>query len=470
MITKILSVIKKYNLIEHGETVIVGVSGGPDSICLLHVLNSIADSLGIRLFVVHVNHMLRGEESERDEQYVKGFCDSLKIPVFVSRIDVSELSKNKGISIEEAGRETRYAEFERYADKTGAARIAVAHNRNDQAETVLMNIIRGTGLPGLKGMDYKTGKIIRPLLDIPRAEIEDYCRINSLNPRIDSSNLKNKYVRNKVRLDLIPYINELFKTNIVDSVLRMASLLREDYDFIENEALHAYDNSVAKCGGRAVELSLDNLTKAHPAIMKRMVRCAVKQVKGGLKDIQSVHIDSVINLCLYGRSGSRLCLPQGIIAVKSYKTLKIERESGQDRKPAFCKEVKVPGTTFVEAIEAYVEASIENFSPVVEYYRNVKNDTFVQFFDYDKLKEGINIRNRRNGDIFKPYRSIGTKKLKEYMIDSKIPRDKRDEIPLIAKDREIVWMIGYKTSDKFKVTGSTKNVLRIEYKGKKTED
>lgn len=235
MITRILDTIKKNGIIKKGDRVVVGVSGGPDSVCLLHVLWRLRKDFDLYIVAVHINHMLRGSESCRDENYVKSLCSELEIELQSICVDIKKVSKEKNMSLEEAGREERYRHFEIVADSVGASRIAVAHNKNDQAETVLMNIIRGSGLDGLKGMDYIRGRIIRPLLDIERNEIEAYCRENSLNPITDSSNLEDIYSRNKIRLNVIPYIDTLFGCNFVKSVDRLNRLVKDDIDFIDGK-------------------------------------------------------------------------------------------------------------------------------------------------------------------------------------------------------------------------------------------
>ena len=225
MLDKVVEAIKRYKLIENGDKIVTGVSGGPDSVCLLHVLHVLAGKMNIKVFAIHINHMLRGSESDADEAFTREICSKMGINLRSLAFDINEVSRKERISLEEAGRETRYREFQRFADEIGAARIAVAHNKNDQAETILMNLFRGTGLQGLTGMDYIRGRIIRPLLSITRHEIERYCEENSLGYRIDSSNLKGDFTRNRIRLELIPEINKSFGTDLTESINRMALLL-----------------------------------------------------------------------------------------------------------------------------------------------------------------------------------------------------------------------------------------------------
>lgn len=464
MIDRVLDTIEKNKLIKYGDNVVAGVSGGPDSICLLHVLNSLANRLGIKIYAVHINHMLRGEEAERDEQYVRSFCERLGVPLYSKAINIREYSKVKRISLEEAGREVRYHEFDAVADSIGKSKIAVAHNKNDQAETVLMNIIRGSGLDGLKGMDYIRGRIIRPLLDIERKDIENYCKNHSLNPILDSSNVESIYTRNKIRLNLIPYINTNFSVDIMENICRMSGLIKDDSLFIEESAKKLYDQCIVNRQKDAVLLDILKFRECHPSMKKQIIRHALKEVKGDLKGFERVHIESVVDLGINGATGSQIHLPCNFRAERSYNVLKIFHFKNEAGTAVFSELIKIPGITRIESLNSSVEAFLEKNKVNVEKYMNIRYNSLVQFFDYDKLRMGINIRNREAGDVFKPYRSSGTKKLKEYFIDNKIPRDIRESIPIVAMGREIVWVIGYNISDKFKVTENTKSVLRLEYK------
>lgn len=463
----VLHTIEKYNLIEKGDNVIVGISGGPDSVCLLHIMHRLAERIGIKLYAVHVNHGLRGSESDEDEAFVRDFCSRLGVELKVHAADIAEIAKEKGISLEEAGREIRYREFHCFGEALGGAKIAVAHNKNDQAETLLMRLIRGTGLDGLKGMNHKRETVIRPLLDIPREDIESYCRENALAPRTDSSNLQSIYTRNKIRLGLIPYINQSFSTDIVETLYRTSLVLRDDYEAMEAAVRDAYRQCLMRCNESCVELDNGCLDTLHPGIAKRVVRSAIRKVKGDLKGIENKHIEDILDLIREGRTGAILQLPQGIRIARSYGIIKVHRDPGKGRVQHFDHLLHTPGITSVEEIGGCIQSEIIERNENSNRHLSQSGSSRQQFFDYEKLLEGINkgikIRNRRDGDIFKPFRSSGTKKLKEYFIDNKIPRDSRDKIPLIAKNNEIVWVVGYKTSDNFKVTENTKRVLMLEY-------
>lgn len=484
---KVLNAIKANRLTEPGDVVVVGVSGGPDSVCLLHILRALSEHLRIKLHAIHVNHMLRPEEAPIDEAYTEALCRRMDIPLMTIHINVAAMAKELGMSVEEAGREARYREFEKYAGEIGAAKIAVAHNRNDQAETVMMHIIRGAGTAGLAGMEYKRGAVIRPLLQVSRREIEQYCEAAELSPRTDSSNLKTDFTRNKIRLELFPFIKKKFGTDMAESLCRLSMHAAEDSEYLESCALHAYHACREESGGGMAGMKLEQLQKLHPAILHRVLKQAVMEAAGNAKGIGSIHYRALSGLVKKGRTGLKAELPGGIQAVVSYGIIYIYKNSvykndayknnayknnpGQlqnisvQQKPCLPGiNLTIPGSTVLQTFEAVIKTSVEKAANV-DKYGNMDYNSFVQYFDYDCIKKGINIRNRCNGDIFKPLKSNGAKKLKEYLIDMKVPRELRDYIPLICTDHEVVWIIGYKISDKFKVTENTKSVLKIEYTG-----
>jgi tRNA(Ile)-lysidine synthase len=463
---KILAVIQENHLIEPGEGVVAGVSGGPDSVCLLHVLHSLKDRLKIKLYAVHINHMLRGSEADADEEYTAALCESLGIPLKTVRKDIAKVAASTGSSLEEAGREIRYDEFRKAASAVGASKIAVAHNRNDQAETVMMHIIRGTGTAGLSGMEYMRGDIIRPLLETGRDEIDRYCLEAGLSPRTDSSNLEQDFTRNKVRLGLFAYINEKFGVNIVDSLCRLSQNASVDERFLERCAHEGFEKAIRERKAHLVCLDIGQLRELDTAVRVRVLKAAVADVSGSPKGVGSVHYKALLELIDKGTTGAMAELPDGIRASVSYdlirifssKALKAENQIDEE----FSVQLAIPGVAFVPALGAEITATVI-MPESIDKCGTVGYNPNVQYFDYDKLKQGIYIRNRRTGDMFRPLRSNGTKKLKEFFIDEKIPREDRGRIPLIAVGNEIVWIVGHKISDKFKVTENTKSVLKIEY-------
>lgn len=240
LIKKVEKTIKEEKLIESGDRIVVGVSGGPDSICLLHVLEQIQkNGLNFEIFVAHINHMIRAN-AILDEEYVENYCKKHSIPAFIKRVSVLEIAEKEKIGTEEAGRNARYEFFNEIQEKTNSNKIATAHNSNDNAETVIMNIIRGCGLDGLKGIEMQTGSLIRPLINISRKEIEDYCKQNELNPRMDESNMQLIYQRNKIRNVIIPYVQKEFNSNFVGTLNRLSQISKEESDYIDIQVKEKY--------------------------------------------------------------------------------------------------------------------------------------------------------------------------------------------------------------------------------------
>jgi tRNA(Ile)-lysidine synthase len=337
----------------------------------------------------------------------------------------------------------------------------------------MMHIIRGSGISGLAGMDFRRGAVIRPLLNIYRSEIEEYCKAAALSPRTDSSNLKADFSRNKVRLELFPYINRSFGTDITESLCRLSASAAEDNDYLEQCARTAYKSCLqdGKQTGFRVGAALDlrQLGALHPAVLFRVLRMAVSDAAGNCTGIGKTHYQALCRLVQSGRTGMRAELPGGIRGEISYNRLLIfqavpdgDAAAPESGAAPFEMCLEIPGKTTIPELDAFIDAAVEQPGSVDKYGRLGYN-SFVQFFDYDCIKRGMNIRNRRDGDVFKPFGSTGTKKLKEYFIDQKIPRGLRNDIPLVCVNHEVVWVVGYKISDKFKVTENTKSVLRMEY-------
>ena len=279
IVDRVRSTINKYNLLQKGDKIVLGLSGGPDSVCLLHILKQLEEEYDISIYAAHLNHQIRGIEAQKDVMYISQLCDSLGVKFFVKSINVPEYCKKNGLSIEEGARKLRYEMFYEIKQKTKSNKIAIGHNLNDQAETILMRMMRGTGLQGLKGIEYKRDEtIIRPILDIERSSIEAYCEEYNLNPRIDSTNLENIYTRNKIRLDLIPYMQENFNTNVIESICRMGNNLKLDNDYIEEEGNKKFKEVSKLNNNTSVEIILDKYMDLHKAIKSRIIRNSIKYI------------------------------------------------------------------------------------------------------------------------------------------------------------------------------------------------
>ena len=291
----VLDYIKKNNLIRENDKILVAVSGGPDSICLLNILYNIKERLKIELYVAHVNHLIR-KEAKSDAEFVKEFCDSKNIEFFYKECDVKEKAQTEKISTEEAGRNARYEFFEEIANKYNINKIAIGHNKNDLAETLIMNILRGTGTQGLKAILNKNGKYIRPLLDVDREKIEEYCEKNNLKPRIDLTNFENNYTRNKIRNIVIPYVKKEFNPNIVETLTRLSQIVTEEQDFINLEVEKAYKKILLSEESENIKISGKKFVEIHTAIQKRTILHIINRLFGNTKQIEKKHIEDIIKL------------------------------------------------------------------------------------------------------------------------------------------------------------------------------
>lgn len=297
MKNKVLQTINKYNLIKQNDKIVIGVSGGPDSICLLHILNELKQTLKIEIVVAHINHMIR-KEAEEETQYVQEFCNKLKIECYIKRINVIEKSNQEKIGTEEAGRKVRYDFFEEVLQKVGANKIATAHNANDNAETVLMNIFRGSGTSGLKGIEpIRDGRYIRPIIECERNEIEEYCKFNDLEPKIDKSNFENIYTRNKIRNIIIPQIKSEFNPNIIESLNKLSTLARQENDFIQRYVEDIMKKELIIEDGKQLILDLKKFNKLDMVIKNRVILVSIQKVLGNTQGIEKIHIDDIVKLC-----------------------------------------------------------------------------------------------------------------------------------------------------------------------------
>lgn len=457
---RFLKFIKEKNIVKSGDKILVGLSGGPDSVCMLNLLCSIRDEEKIEVAAAHINHMLRGEEADKDEEYSKRLCESLGVRFFSKKIDINKYALETGKSSELAGREARYDFFDEIINKINFNKIATAHNANDQAETILMRIMRGTGLEGLGGIPVeREGKYIRPILFMKREEVEQYCKENNLNPHIDATNLERIYSRNKVRLDILPYMKNNFNPNIVETINRMALLLQDDNEFIEGEVNKAYkDNCFERENSIVISKNLFNI---HSAIVTRVIRKALFAINKSNYDMEMKNIEDIIELSNLG-TNKRVDLPKDIYAENVYGDIIIRKKEYIKNK--LSNELTLNKKDILHN-EVIFDEYIINFDLVNNKDIKQENDELIKKFDYDKINN-VTIRYRKDGDRITPLGMKGSKKLKDIFIDMKIPKEKRDEIPLIQFNDEISWIVGIKMSDKFKITKETKHILKVSVKRK----
>ncbi|TOY54056.1 tRNA lysidine(34) synthetase TilS [Clostridioides difficile] len=455
---KVLSTINKHNLIQKGDKIVLGLSGGPDSVCLLHVLNRLKKDFNIEIYAAHLNHQIRGIEAQKDALYVSKLCEDMGIIFFVKSINVPKYCENEGLSLEEGARKLRYEMFYEIKDKIKANKIAIGHNLNDQAETVMMRIMRGTGLKGLKGIDYiRDNCIIRPILDVERNEIEEYCEAYNLNPRIDKTNLENIYTRNKIRLDLLPYMKDNFNSNVIESIVRMSNSLKSDNDYIEKEA-EAKFREVSNIKEKGfVETNLDDFVCLHDAIKVRVLRNSIKHILGDTNFVDQRHIEDIMSLEDNSKVNKMLTLPRNIFVYRKKDSIILTNEEIVNEEIEFYYNVPSNGFIKIKELKQIIETQVMS----IDRYKSMKLDNSSKGFDFNKVKGGIVIRSRRQGDKIKL--AMGSKKVKDLFIDLKIPREERCKIPIITDSEGIICVGDYKISENYKIDENTKEVLKINF-------
>lgn len=457
ILKQLLSTVKEHELIETGDKIVVAISGGPDSVSLIHLLHRLKSSLDIEVYGAHLNHNIRGIEAQMDAQYVLNLCEDLNIICFIKSVDVETYGKKNRLTSEQAGRLLRYEFFDEVLKKVGASKIAVAHNKNDQGETVLMRILRGTGMQGLTAIGYQRDKVIRPLLDVPREEIEKYCNNHNLKPRIDHTNLTSIYHRNKIRRELIPYLEENYNPSVLDSLVKTANILKEDYDYMEEQAKTLYKSLVHFEKKDRLSFFIPALEKQHPAMQARMLRRAGEDLLGKGELFSYQQVQNLLEFLEKKQTGKILHLPMNLEAAITYDKLIFSKER-EEEVASFKEALGLNETTYVHALKASFELKV---FPKEEATK-VSKDKLEKHFDYEKFRETITVRNRRDGDRFWPLGLSGKKKLKDFFIDCKVERRERDLVPLICHGKEIVWVVGYRISDKYKITDKTQQILSIK--------
>ncbi len=456
---KVLKFVEEHHLIAPGDVLLAGISGGADSVCLHYLLLELQKYLDFRFVAVHVNHNLRGEEADRDQEFVEALCQKTQIPVSVVQKQVQEIAKQKKISLEEAGRMARYEAFSEVAKVAGANKIVLAHHQDDLAETMVHHLVRGTGISGLCSLKPVSGNRIRPLLCLTRKEIEAYLEKKESAWQTDSTNLDDDYTRNKIRHHVISYLCDEINPQTVSHMAETAKELQE----IE----HLLENLVEKISAKLVERSEnqsffgEDLKRESAYLQRRIFLEEMKRLSGARKDFSRIHGEDVASL--WGRQvGKKISLPYKMEAVREYEGLCIrkipERKSGLNSKNPQTITLQIPGETNVENCRIMSSVLQGKLERIVE-------KTYTKWFDYDKIENRLEFRHRKAGDIIRIHPSGGSKKLKDYLIDRKIPSGQRDDLWLLADGSEIVWIVGDRISEKYKVSETTRRMLYIEIKG-----
>lgn len=472
MINKVSKYINSNKLIEKGDRIIIGVSGGADSVCLLHILFSLYKDTDVKLIAVHVHHGIRGKEADEDEAFVRDLCNNLGVEFVAYHYDMKLTAKEEGLSEEEAGRKIRYQSFLEASKKNKCNKVAIAHNKNDSAETFLFNLFRGSGIKGLTGinpmvtMKTDTGDItiIRPLLFVRREDIEEYLKEEGLSYQSDLTNFSDLYTRNKIRNRILAYIKDNINPGVVEHITSAADILGETYDFVDRYSCDRFMAIVSE-SDNSYEYDVNELMKEDIVIQKEVIRKILEKLAGKLKDIEKKHVEDILAL---GKKqvGRRIHLPYNMLALKKYDKVMIyivqdnSKESIKNHNKMEPVEIKIPGKTYLSKDDIYIDTKTFNYD---------KNETFpqnscVKWFDCDRIENTLILRTRRTGDYIQINSQGGRKKLKDYFIDLKIPKEERDNILLVADENHILWIIGYgnRISENYKISDSTNHILSMK--------
>ncbi|ACB83678.1 tRNA lysidine(34) synthetase TilS [Natranaerobius thermophilus] len=500
---KVYQNIFEKGLIKSGDKVLVGVSGGPDSVALLHVLYELRQELQFKLVVSHLNHGFRDKSAEEDADFVKKLAEDLELPIIYDKWQVKDYINYYKLSPQQGARIQRYKFFEQAAKDFGATKLALGHHIDDQVETFFLRLIRGAGTQGLSGMQFirKLNNdllLIRPLLEVSKSEIKEYLQTNKLKYKIDPTNQETNYLRNKVRHEILPVFQDI-NPNINERLLETMELLKEENDYLNKAANELYQKSQVDTGrsqnntkplayqGQERELlfCLKTLQKSPKVLLRRILLTAVYSFISktdqedrhlNSENVSKKHIDAVAKMIELGLTGKEITLPG-----KIYTFIDTRMISGQSKQVMVISdqnltssyaiqgtkqaELEVPGWTYWPLSNMWLYSYIKDHKSEQSshYHKTINRNSFEATLDYDKIDLPVIIRNRKVGDRFVPLGMNSPKKLKDFFIDEKVPRNYRDKIPLLVSGRgEILWVIGYRINEQYKVTKDTRRYFCIE--------
>lgn len=451
--------IDRFHLLEKGDRVIVGVSGGVDSMVLLHLLNAHREVFDLSLIIAYVHHGFRPEESMREAELVQKESAQLGFPFEYGQFNVKEFQKLRGLSPQDAARRVRFHFFNDLLRKHHAQKIALGHNADDQVETVLLRLLRGSGLEGLKGiLPIREGRIIRPLLEVWKKDIEYYAAERGIPFLLDSSNQEGHYLRNKIRLSLIPLIEKEYQANFKEVVLRTSALLREENDFLEKATLKTYKEIIKEERG-ILSFKLLEYQSLQQTLQWRLIKKMLEEIfpKETVLEERGWDIHQIYKKLQTGSPSFLMELPYRVWMKKQYDTVSFGKGRVEPI-PPFEIELICPGRTFIKEINKKVVIEEKK----LEESKSDLGSPTIAMMDHGSLQFPLKIRNFRPGDRFFPLGAKGTQKLKEFFIDHKIPRFERPRIPLLVSGERIVWVIGYRIDERVKITEKTERVLRVE--------
>lgn len=453
-INKVRETITNCAMIDPGDLLIVAVSGGADSVCLLDILHELRDEFRIKLMVAHYDHGLRQAEDEPETQFVDHLAASMALPFETEKGAL--LKAGSTASMEEKAREARYRFLERLKTRFNAQKIATGHSLNDQAETVLMRFLRGSGPSGLAGIPpLRDDVIIRPLIEVKREEVESYLEARGLTYVTDSSNFEIRYLRNKIRLELLPLLLD-YQPRLVEHLGQLSTILRDENDYLEREARNWVKKEAELTAEEEILVPVSSFIKLPQPVRNRVTRSLLMKIRKNLRRIDQGHIKSVYRLALNKNPQGMINLPDGLTVKKTYDRLAFTI-GAKPKSRDFSYSLEGPGTLFLERISRSI--SLVEIKGGVDF--KLGDSTRTAYLDADKLLYPLIVRNFRPGDRFIPLGMEGHKKIKDFFIDLKIPSGTRSLIPILMSQGTPVWVCGYRIDERFKVTPETKKILEV---------
>ncbi|MEJ8742677.1 tRNA lysidine(34) synthetase TilS [Mediterraneibacter sp. HCN-7094] len=469
--------IQKYHMLTCGDRVIAGVSGGADSVCLFLMLLELREKIGFDLIAVHVHHGLRGEAADQDQRFVEALCEQHRIPLEIFRVNLESIAKKRKQSLEEAGRMVRREAFDSVCQKYGGNKIALAHHQNDNAETLLWNLSRGTGLDGLGGIRPVNGKFIRPLLCMNRKEIEEYLAKRKQSYCIDETNAETDYTRNKLRHLVLPILEEQVNSAVVRHMNETMEQIWELQEYMQEQVEAAYQECVQEHFEKACWIQIQQKSfETFPELIKKMViRKGMEQVGGKKRDLSHKHVDVMMEL-MNKQVGRTLDLPYEMHAKRNYEGIRLEKQRtysfGEEKKAEIMQEcmseLNIPGETILADRNLKLRCKILE-KPKNLSIKDIPQKIYTKWFDYGIIKSSLYIRTRQAGDTIVIDEKGHQKKLKNWFVDEKIPKEVRDSQLLLAENNEILWVLGHRMSQAYQVKQSTKWILQIEVETYKSD-
>jgi tRNA(Ile)-lysidine synthase len=462
--------ISDHRMVTWGDAVLVAVSGGPDSVALAHIMLTLAAEYSLHLAIAHLNHGLRGADSERDAEFVIALAHQLDIPIYTEKKDVLAFQRSRRLSLEEAGRRLRYDFFEAVSSKYGFNKIALGHHSDDNAELVLINLLRGSGPLGLSGIAPVRGdKIVRPLIRLRRAEIIKYLAEKKLSFVTDASNTDPAFMRNKIRHHLIPELQTAYNPGIIETLNRLGEIMRAENRWLDDALKPALKQCVSYRTDQKISLVLHSFNQLPKAVKRRVIRKAIQGVKNDLRRITLQHIDAILNLIEKDRVSGRLNLPDNILVMRNTAEVTIEKRTNVRtpqnwRKFQTCSTdyqypIPAAGTVYIKEADVSINLCEIDVQDLPDFKETEAN---VAFFDLDRLLFPLLVRNLRPGDRFSPLGVNGTQKVKKYFINRKIPAAHRRICPLLLSGGNIIWIAGHRIDNAVKVSRQTRRVLKAE--------